>query len=262
MPISFNRILLTAWTVLLLAGAAQAQLNESDTLKFQLRSTLSGNYQKGNVEMLTLRSRLDAVWALSGNFVFKTQNSTLYQSFFGRKADNDLFSRNYLYYRPQGRVYPYAIAYLSTNFRRKVDIRYFAGAGATVQVLRSKHSQLKLSANAVYEQSDFAANTFNDSHYNGSSNIRLWRASAFVMGSSWLFHRRLRFFYDAFWQPALSRRSNYRTQLDLGLEAPLWKGLSLNALYTRTHENVVPLSTQTTDSILTFGLSYAFSRKN
>jgi len=248
--------------ILLFAQVAHAQLNESDTLKFQLRAAISGNYQKGNVEMLTLRSRLDAVSKLSENLVFKTQNSTLYQSFFQRKADNDLFSRNYLYYNPQQRLYPYAIAYISANFRRKVDLRYFAGAGATVQAVRSKHTQLKFSANAVYEQSDFAANAYNDARYNGSSSIRLWRATAFVMGNSWLFQRRIRLFYDAYWQPALQQRSNYRTQFDLGIETPLWKGLALNALYTRTHENVVPLGTQTTDSILTFGLSYALNRKN
>lgn len=241
---------------LLCHSVAKAQINESDTLKFQLRTSLTGNFQTGNVDMLTVRSRLDAACMLSKDVVFKTQNSTLYQSFFGRKADNDVFSRNYLYYKPHNRLYPYAIAYVSTNFRRKVDIRYFAGGGITYQLARGKRSMVKLSANAIYEQSNFAANTFNDAFYNGKDQIKLWRATTFLMASSWLFNKRLRVYCDAFWQPAFNRTNNYRTQMDVGLEFPVWKGLTLNALYTYTHENVVPISTRTTDNMLTFGLGY------
>lgn len=251
-------IVFATLTALSCASTVYAQLNESDTLKFQLKASFTGNYQTGNVEALTLRGRLDAVLMRSKDIVFKSQNSNLYQSFFGRKADSDVFSRNYLYYKPQNRLYPYAIVYISTNYRRKVDTRSFTGVGVTYQLIRSKHSILKLSANTIYEQSDFGATEFNDAFYNGSNKINLWRASMFLMGSSWLFNNRLRIYYDAFWQPAFSRSSNYRTQMDAGLEFPLWKGLGFTALYTYTHENVVPLSTRTTDNILTFGLNYNF----
>jgi hypothetical protein len=253
-------ILIAVSAALLWGSAAHAQLNESDTLRRQFRASLSGNYQSGNVEIFTLRSKFDAVLRLTDAWVFKSQNSSLYQSFFSKKADNDLFSRNYLYFKPQNRLYPYAIAYLSTNYRRKVDTRVFAGAGLSYQLLRKTHSVIKLSANVVYEQSDFAATSYNDGFYNGSDRIQLWRATTFLMGSSWLFQRRMRIFYDAYWQPAFGRSSNYRTQLDAGLDVPLWNGFSLSALYTYTHENVVPLGTRPTDRILTFGLSY--SRKS
>ncbi len=254
--------IITVLSALLFSSLAMAQISESDTLKFQLRTSLTGNFQTGNVEMLTLRGRLDAATMLSNDIVFKTQNSSLYQSFFGKKADNDLFSRNYLYFKPYNRVYPYAIAYISTNYRRKVDMRYFAGAGLSYQLVRRSHSLVKLSANALYEQSNFLANSFNDAIYNGTDQIKLWRASTYLMASSWVFHKRLRLYCDAFWQPAFNRISNYRTQMDLGMEFPVWKGLTLNILFTNTHENVVPLSTKTTDNILTFGLGYGIKSRN
>jgi hypothetical protein len=58
------------------ANISFAQLNESDTLKFQLRASLTGNYQQGNVEILNLRSRLDFVVKVSKDVVFKSQLQT------------------------------------------------------------------------------------------------------------------------------------------------------------------------------------------
>jgi hypothetical protein len=246
---------------LLLCSGAFAQINESDTLKFQLRASLTGNYQTGNITVLTLRGKLDVAWAPVKDWVFKSQNSSLYQEFYKKQADNDWFSRNYLYYRPQRKLYPYAIAYISTNFRRKIDMRYFAGAGLTWQVLRRSDHVVKLSANAVYEQTRFNSTIFNYTVYDGSNKIDLWRASAFIGGWDWLFHHRLRFYYDAYWQPSFDNSDNYRTQLDAGIDMPLWKGLAVTALYTYTHENVVAQQVKQTDNILTFGINYSFKAR-
>ncbi len=162
---------------LVAAANSFAQLNESDTALFQLRSSLTGNYQKGNVEVMTIRSKIEFSAHTFKDVVLKSQNSTLYQSFYNRKADNDLFSRNFWYYQPYKWVYPFAIAFISTNYRRQVNIRYFTGAGATVQVLQTPLHVFKVSANAVYENTRFSGNAYNYSKYNGSNNIRLWRAA-------------------------------------------------------------------------------------
>lgn len=251
--------MLTTLLQLLSAGVVTAQIHEGDTLRFQVRSALTGSYQTGNVDLLAIRGKLDAVVKCTPDVVFKSQNNQLYQAFYGKKADNDMFSRNYLYYKPHQKVYPYAMAYLSTNFRRKVQLRYFVGGGATYQLIHNKSTVLKLSANAVYEQSRFSAQTFNDTYYNGSDQITVWRASVFTYGSTRLFHRRMRVYYDAFWQPAFRRSNNYRTQVDLGVELPVWKGLSFNAVFAYTRENVVPTGTVTTDQLLSFGVSYYFA---
>ena len=92
--------IITGCILLLNAVKPFAQLNESDTVKFQLRASLTGNYQQGNVELLNIKSKLEFVFSQQKDWVFKSQNSSLYQSFYSKEADNDIFSRNYLYYHP------------------------------------------------------------------------------------------------------------------------------------------------------------------
>lgn len=238
-----------------------AQINESDTIRFQLRGTLNGNFQQGNVEILTLRGRLDLLFAPGPDWVFKTQNSSLYQAFYSKKADNDIFSRNYLYFRPQRKVYPFAIAYVSANFRRKIESRYFAGAGATWQAVNRWAAVLKFSASTVYESTRFESSVFNDPEYDGSETIRLWRGTLYAGGWAYLWQRRARFVYDVFWQPAFAHAQNYRSQFDLGVDFPVWKGLFFNVLYTYTHENVVVEKVLRDDRILTFGVGYSVRKK-
>jgi hypothetical protein len=245
-----------AFTLLVVTCNVKAQINESDTAKFQLRVNVTGNYQQGNVEVLALKSRIDFSYKPIKNFLFKSQNNSLYQKFYGVEADNDIFSRNFLYYKPTNKVYPFAIGYVSTNYRRKIDTRYFVGVGATYQALNKKTQSIKLSASAVYEESKFNGMLFNNNKYNGNNKIAVWRSTLYMGGWHYLVDKRLRLYYDAFWQPAFEDGNNYRTQVDVGLDFPVWKGLSLNMLYTYTHENVVIEKIKQDDKILTFGLAY------
>lgn len=249
--------------ILLFSVTSRAQINESDTARFQLRSNITGNYQKGNVEVTTIKSRIDFLYApVKEVVVFKSQNSSLYQAFYGKKADNDVFSRNYLHYKPQHKVYPFAIGYISTNYRRKIDVRYFAGAGVTYQLVNKPLHTIKLSASAVHEQTKFTATTYNFSEYNGTDKINLWRGTLYAAGWDYFFQSRLRFYYDAYWQPAFNNSNNHRTQVDAGVDFPVWKGLSFTVLYTFTHENVVVYNIFPEDKILTFGLAYNLEIKH
>ena len=244
----------------LLVRPVLAQLNESDTTRLQVRASLTGNGQQGNVEVTTVRGKLDIVVSPGQAWVFKSQNSSLYQAFYAAKADNDLFSRNYLYYHPNRRGYPLAIAYVSTNYRRKIDLRYFVGVGATVQLINTPKNVLKLSAGVVFENTRFSATTYNEIRYNGASTIELWRVTTWLGGWHYLFDNHLRLYYDAYYQPAFSDATNYRWQYDIGFDFPVWRGLAFNALYTYTHENVVIAKIKPVDKILTVGLSYTLRR--
>lgn len=254
--------LLLSCCLLLGAITCSAQLNESDTVKFQFRASLSGNYQQGNVSLLGMRSKLDFTASPVKQFVFKSQNSSLYQEFGNKKADNDLFSRNYLYWQPQRNLYPFVMVYISSNFRRKIDTRFFAGTGITYQLLQKQWHVLKLSTSIVYETNRFKGTVYNKTEYNGSDQINLWRGTFYVSGWNYLFNHKLRLYYDAYWQPAFNNSSNYRTQYDAGVDVPLWKGLNVSALYTFTHENVVIQNIRQRDKILTFGFSYNFKQKH
>jgi Protein of unknown function, DUF481 len=239
-----------------------AQLNESDTVKLQLRTSLTGNYQQGNVNILTIRSRAEFSFSPVRDIVFKSQNSSLYQELGNKKADNDIFSRNYFYYKPQYKLYPFGIAYISTNYRRKIDTRLFAGAGFTWQALNKVYQVLKVSASTVYEINRFKGSLYNFSKYNGTDKINCWRGTLFLAGWNYLFRKRLRLYYDAYWQPAFNNSRNYRTQLDAGADFALWKGVSFTILYSFTHENVVISGVKKEDKLLTFGLAYVFKIKH
>lgn len=252
--------ILSVFLLIVLVTGSRAQLNESDSARFQVRASLTGSFQQGNVMVATVRSKLDLVTSSVRSWVFKSQNSSLYQSFYSIKADNDLFSRNYLYYHAERWAYPFAIAYISTNYRRKIDLRYFVGAGATLQLIRKARHVLKLSAGAVYENTHFTANTFNETRYNGSQAIAIWRGTAWLGGWHYLLDNHLRLYYDAYYQPTASDANNYRWQYDIGFDFPIWRGLALNGLYTYTHENVAVTSVQSDDIILTVGLSYTLRK--
>ncbi|MEO8116741.1 MAG: DUF481 domain-containing protein [Bacteroidota bacterium] len=238
------------------------QVNESDTAKFQLKASFTGNYQKGNVQVTTIKSRIDFSYAPVKSIVLKSQNSSLYQAFYEAKADNDIFSRNYLYFKPQHKWYPFAIGYISTNYRRKIDIRYFAGGGITYQLINKSLHVIKFSVSTVYEQTNFKVNIYNYTEYNSSDKINLWRGTLFASGWDYLLDKRLRFFYDAYWQPAFNNRNNFRTQLDTGIDFFVWKGLSFTMAYSFAHENVVIKNVQPEDKILTFGLAYNLKIKH
>lgn len=247
--------------ILLIAGKlypAVAQLTETDTAKFQLRCSVTGNYQQGNVELLNIKTRIDLLFRSGNKWAFKSQNNHLYQAFYSKKADNDIFSRNWWYYQPERQLYPFAIAYIAGNFRRKIDLRYFAGAGLTLRIIQSSNHQLKLSASAVYEQTRFAGLSFNDPYYNGSSRIAVWRATCYLAGANYLLSRHFRLYYDAYWQPAIEHARNYRVQLDTGIDIPLYRGLAFSLLFSFTRENTVITGIQREDKLLGFGLSYYF----
>lgn len=241
---------------LALCSPLAAQLNESDTLLLQYGTSLAGSLQSGNLDAAALRLKADFSLAPSPVWAVKTQNSYRYQEFFGRKADNDFYSRNFLYLWQRRRAYPFAMAFISTNFRRKIDFRYFAGAGATWQVVRRPGHTLKTALSGVYESTHFAASGFNYPEYNGSENIETWRATFWLFGKHALAGKHLRCYYEVFAQPSLERGNNFRWQAEVGLEGPVWKGLSFTANYIFAHENVVVSTVKADDSLLTFGVAY------
>lgn len=254
------RQVITICLVFFCVQTGNAQLNESDTAAFQIRATLSGFRQQGNVELGIIRTRLEAVGELSPQITIKTQNNTLYQEFGGRKADNDLFSRNFLYFRPKARWYPFAMAFVQSNFRQKIDLRYFTGVGLTWQALRAEKHILKFSAACVYEQSRFSVQTFNKEAYNGNSKIELWRPTAYVSGNHKIADSPLRLYYGGYAQGGIADASNYRIWIESGLEVSIWKALNLSAQYTWIFDEVVASRVKQKDAIFSLGVSYSYKK--
>lgn len=251
-----NKLLPTLLVLGLFAGPLRAQINESDTLLLQYYASLTGSWQTGNLDAVSLRARADLSLAPSAVWAFKTQNAYRYQAFYGSKADHDFAGRNFVYLWPRRRIYPFVLFFPSTNYRRKIDFRQFSGAGASAQLLRRPGQTIKIALSGVYETTQFAGSSYNLADYDGSARIDTWRATFWLFGKHRLFDGRLRAFYEAFFQPSLSDARNFRWQAEASLEWPLWKGFSFTANYLFTHENVVVRSVKPDDGLLTFGLAW------
>ena len=247
-----------SFNIFVLFEKAFCQINESDTLKFQMRQSATGTFQIGNFELFVLRYKLDLSTRITDKWVFKTQNSYLYQTVAKKRVDEDIYSRNFIYFKPQSLLYGFAIAFVSTNFRRKIEYRYFTGIGATLHLLRTKNHVLKFANALLYEDTRFRNNQFNDAFYDGNKHIKLYRSSHWLIGNHFLFNNRLHLYYYAFFQPSLNRFANYRAQIESILEIPIRKNLLANFTHIYTYENVIVKGLKNYDSILTYGITYQF----
>lgn len=232
-----------------------AQTNESDTLKWQADLSLTGIWQAGNVETLIFRAKSDLSYRPGKKWVFKTRNSYVYQEFGKEKADEDILSLNFLYFNTDQKIYPFLLGFISTNFRRDIDLRSLLGAGVTYQILKHKNSWLKFSISGEYEQTDFASTIFNRTEYNGSESINTLRGTIWINGKYHLFGKKVVVSHESYYQPSLERSNNYRWQADIGLELPIWKFLNFKINYIRTYESIVIESQKEEDSFLTFGFT-------
>lgn len=232
-----------------------AQINESDTLRWQANAAITGFWQDGNVQTFIFRATSDMSVKPTQNWVFKTTNSYVYQAFGGFKADEDILSLNFLSHKPQQKVYPVLLAFFSTNFRRDIDLRTLYGAGATIQLISKSTHWLKLALSSEYEQTFFGSTQFNRGRYNGQDYIDTFRATLWLNGRYELFDKKLVLSHQSYVQPSIQQRDNYRWQADFGIELPVSKHLNFKINYLQTFESVVINSQQPEDRFLTFGLS-------
>ncbi|GAB4397239.1 MAG: hypothetical protein OHK0053_13300 [Microscillaceae bacterium] len=241
---------------------AYAQMLDQDTLRFSTQMSLGGNWQQGNVKALILRARADMSLAPHPNWLFKTQNVYLRQSFFSQKADEDIYSRNFIYFLPQRRVFPFGLAFIATNFRRKIDWRYFAGGGISWQILRRPLQNIRLALSGVFENTRFALSQFNLAEYNGQETVAATRLGLWLFGRHRLGLPALSLAYEAYFQPALDVPNNYRGQTTLTLDGRLSPALALQITYLFAFEKLVAREQRQSDQLLTFGLSIQFNSKS
>lgn len=232
-----------------------AQINESDTLHLKADLSLSGFWQGGNVETVIFRAKSNLSFKPLKKWVFKTTNSYVYQAFGGQKADEDILSLNFLYFNPKRKLYPLALAFVSTNYRREIDLRYLVGGGFTCQVLNRKNNWLKFSVTGEYEQTNFDEVNFNHSAYDGNRSVNTLRGTLWVNGKYHLFKHSLIFNHESYFQPSLQQGDNIRWRADIGLELPLWKFLNFKINYIKTFESLVIENQEQEDQFLTFGFT-------
>ena len=232
-----------------------AQINKSDTLNFKADVALTGFGQSGNVETRIFRAQSNISFKPSKSLVFKTTNSYVYQEFGLQKADEDILSLNFLYLNPDRKMSPLLLGFVSTNFRRAIDLRYLLGAGMSFELLNEKNYRLKLSLTGEYEQTDFGQSNFNRAEYAGKHTIDTFRGTIWVRGRYSLLDKKVILTHESYYQPSLEKSNNYRWQADFGVELPIWKFLNFKVNYLQTYESIVIAGQKEGDKFLTFGIS-------
>jgi putative salt-induced outer membrane protein YdiY len=240
---------------LLFPTILSAQINESDTLNLKADLSITGFTQSGNVETLIFRANSNISFKPTKNLVFKTNNSYVYQEFGNQKADEDILSLNFLYLNPDRKLYPQLLGFVSTNYRREINLRYLLGAGVTYQLVNQKDTWLKVSISSEYEQTDFAKARFNRTKYNGDKSITTIRGTIWANGKYELFENKVVLNHEFYFQPSLQQSNNYRWQANIGLELPIWKYLNFKINYIRSFESIVIENQKQQDSMMTFGFT-------
>ncbi|MEM7552118.1 MAG: DUF481 domain-containing protein [Bacteroidota bacterium] len=232
-----------------------AQINESDTIKLKADLSLTGFLQGGNVQTVIFRAKTEVSYKPWKRWVFKNRNSYVYQEFGREKADEDILSLNFLYLNPDRKIYPLLLGFVSTNFRREIDLRYLFGLGVTFQVLNKKDNWLKFSISSEYENTDFGSADFNRSTFDGKRSINTFRGTIWANGRYHLFKKKLIITHESYFQPSLEKSINFRWQADVGLEVPVWKFLNFKVNYLQTFESIVVEDQNEEDRFLTFGFT-------
>ena len=232
-----------------------AQINESDTLNVQASLSINGFYQGGNVETFIFRAKTDLSFVPWKNWVFKNQNSYIFQEFGKVKADEDILSLNFLYLNPSRKIYPFVLGFISTNYRREIELRYLVGAGVTFQILDKKNNWLKLSLSSEYENTNFSKTNFNYSAYDGNKSINTLRGTIWINGKYQILKDKFILNHEIYFQPSLEQGDNFRWQAEIGVELPIWRYLNFNINYRHTFEGIVIQNQKQEDRFLTFGLT-------
>jgi hypothetical protein len=240
---------------LMIPFVMSSQINESDSLRLKANLSLTGLWQDGNVETIIFRIKSELSVKPWKKWVFKNKSSYIYQEFGNEKADEDILTLNFLYFNPDKKIYPFILGFVSTNFRREIELRSLLGAGVSFQIYNKEKDWLKFSLSSEYEQTKFSNSDFNLPQYDGSESINTFRTTLWVNGKYYLFKNKVIFTHESYFQPSLEESNNYRWQADLALEIPVWKFLNFKINYLHAFESIVIESQKRVDKFLTFGFT-------
>lgn len=242
--------------LLVIPFSVNAQENsEQDSLNWKVDLSLSGIYQAGNVETKIFRASTNFTIKTYKQWVFETKNSYVYQEFGKTKADEDILSLNFLNFNPTKKLYPLMLSFISTNYRREIDLRYLIGVGVSYRIVDKEDHSLIFSLSTELEHTEFGRSTFNKTEYNGDASIRTFRGTFWVNGTYELIAEKLIVSNETYYQPSLSLDNNYRWQSNTSLHFPIWDFLDINITYLYTYENIVIVGQKPEDRFLTFGFT-------
>lgn len=234
---------------------ANAQLSEADTLRWQYRASITGNWLRGNIEQFMLLGTGELAHVRT-HWGLKSAVSYQYGTFFYRQTLGEGIWRNFLYANPRARFYPYLMLWYQQSHQRGMDHRLQTGPGATYVVLRKHGHLLKLSVTGTYENTDFRTANYRERPELNTTRIETWRATGRIYGEHKLLSGVMKLQYEVWAQPSLTDADNLRAHLEAALSVPLKKGFALRQSVNWSYESVVQQRNTCEDLLWTFGLSY------
>jgi len=240
---------------LLLPKMSFAQLTEADTANFAFQAGSTGYFSSGNVERLLLRNNLSvAVLDNKKGFGLKSSNTYVYGTFGNFKTEDDLFSRNFLYFKPKARVYPYLMYFFGQDFRHRIWQRHQAGVGGSLRLLQTKDNQLKFSLTVSREFTQYHSANFQEYDNEGSRELTLNRLTLSFFGRHHF--GKLRFGYELWAQPALSDTpETFRYHTDAFLNYKIGKIISLQTALNVNYEELALVGVERNDVVWSFGVA-------
>jgi Protein of unknown function, DUF481 len=250
---NMRKALLSLSIALALSSQLFAQLNESDSIRWQLKFNSTASVLDGNVARTLLLNRFEVAHA-NKKWGISTRNDYQYGRTRYILTENDVISYNFIYLKPLAKVYPYFMGLVETNLRRRIDFRYQVGPGVSWNVVNDKSSLLKLSITGTYENTRYNGSVFDDDKYNGSNTIETWRATGRVFGRHVL-KSKLKFTYEFWWQQSLSEQVNYRFHTEEAIELPITKHIAFRTAVRYSYENIELVGLKPFDLLWTYGLT-------
>jgi hypothetical protein len=232
---------------------ALAQLNESDSIRWQIKFNATGSVLDGNVARTLLLNRFEVANA-NKNWGVSTHNDYQYGRTRYILTESDVISYNYFYLNPLSKVYPYVMGLLETNLRRKIEFRYQVGPGVSWNVINSNSSLLKLSTTATYENTRFGGTLFDDEKYSGSNIIETWRLTGRLFGKH-ILQNKMRVSYEFWWQQSLNESINYRYHTEGAIEFPVAKHIAFRTAVRYSYENIELIGLKPFDLYWTYGFT-------
>lgn len=250
-----SKFLIACFSLLTLSPA-WAQLTESDTLQFGYKATINGSWITGNVQRLLINNGID-LSHVGKHVGIKTSNTYIYGTIFQNKTENDFFSRNFFYYEPRARLYPFMMVWLQNSRRQQIGFRHQAGFGVTYAALQKSNHLMKVSVTVTHEQTRYNDNLFDITPKNLTGNkVQNWRGTVRAMGHYVLSNNKILLHYETWYQPAFDDTNNWRYYFNASLELPIAKYVSFRGTINYWHENLVLTRIKRDDKIVTFGLVF------
>ena len=249
-----RQILLPLFLVAQVAlNTGHAQLNESDSINWQLKFNATGSLLDGNIARTLLLTRVEAAHA-NRKWGISTRNDYQYGTTRHLLTESDVISYNFLYLTPLNRVYPYLMGLVETNYRRNINFRYQVGPGVSWNVIQKKKSNLKLSLTGTYENTRYGGTVFDDDRYNGSNVIETLRLTGRIFGKHSL-PNNFRISYEFWWQQSVSESFNFRYHTEESLEFPFSKHVAFRTSVRYSYENTELSGLKPFDLFWTYGFT-------